>query len=110
MILKTSNTFSCTQCSEQVILKNGPIKIPHFAHTRNVSCTQAFSEGESEDHLNGKLHLYEFLQKHSSSVELEAYLPSLHQRPDLYVQSNVSKFAIEFQCSQIPVTAIQQID
>lgn len=107
-VLKTSNTFSCAQCSEQVILKNGPIKIPHFAHTRNSSCNQAFSEGESEDHLNGKLDLYEFLQKFSSSVELEAYLPSLHQRPDLYVQSNMSNFAIEFQCSQIPVTTIQE--
>lgn len=106
--LKTNNTFSCIQCSEQVILKNGMIKTPHFAHTRNVSCTQTFSEGESEDHLKGKLHLYEFLQKHTSPVELEAYLPSLHQRPDLYVQSEPYPTAIEYQCSQISVTAIQQ--
>lgn len=106
--LKSSNRFSCIQCSEQVILKNGMIKTPHFAHTRNASCTQTFSEGESEDHLQGKLHLYEFLQKHSSTVQLEAYLPSLHQRPDLYVQSESYPIAIEFQCSQIPATVIQQ--
>ncbi|MCZ8533029.1 competence protein CoiA [Psychrobacillus psychrodurans] len=106
--LKTSKKFSCIQCNEQVILKNGLIKIPHFAHIRNISCTTAFSEGESEDHLNGKLHLYEFFQKHSSPVQLEAYLPSLHQRPDLYVQSEPYPIAIEFQCSQIPITAIQQ--
>lgn len=106
--LKTSSTFSCIQCSEQVILKNGMIKIPHFAHTHNASCTKTFSEGESEDHLNGKLDLYEFFQKHNLPVQLEAYLPSLHQRPDLYVQSEPYPIAIEFQCSQIPVNAIQQ--
>ncbi|MFJ7825188.1 competence protein CoiA [Psychrobacillus sp. NPDC096623] len=106
--MKSTNTFFCIQCNEQVILKNGMIKTPHFAHTRNASCTQAFSEGESEDHLNGKLHLYELLQKYSPSVQLEAYLPSLLQRPDLYVKSEPYPFAIEFQCSPIPVTAIQQ--
>jgi len=106
--LKTNNTFTCIQCTDQVILKNGLIKIPHFAHTRNTSCTQTFSEGESEDHLRGKLQLYEFLQKYSSTVQLEAYLPSLHQRPDLYVQSDPYPIAIEFQCSQISVPAIQQ--
>ncbi|WP_277586419.1 competence protein CoiA [Psychrobacillus antarcticus] len=106
--MKTNNKFSCIQCSEQVILKNGMIKTPHFAHTRNASCTQTFSEGESEDHLKGKLHLYEFLQKHASQVQLESYLPSLLQRPDLYVHSDPYPIAIEFQCSQIPVNAIQQ--
>ncbi|SDM46005.1 competence protein CoiA [Psychrobacillus sp. OK028] len=106
--MKSTHIFSCIQCNEQVILKNGMIKTPHFAHTRNASCTQAFSEGESEDHLNGKLHLFELLQKHDRSVQLEAYLPSLLQRPDLYIQSEPYPIAIEFQCSQISVTAIQQ--
>lgn len=106
--IKSSSKFSCIQCNEQVILKNGIIKTPHFAHTRNASCTQTFSEGESEDHLKGKLHLYEFLQNHSSPVQLEAYLPSLHQRPDLFVRSEPYPIAIEFQCSQISATVIQQ--
>ena len=106
--LKTSTTFSCIQCSEQVILKIGVVKTPHFAHTHNITCTQNFSEGESEDHLKGKLHLYDFLQKHSLPVQLEAYLPYLHQRPDLYIHSKTNPIAIEFQCSQIPVNAMKQ--
>lgn len=106
--IKSSNRFSCIQCKEQVILKNGIIKTPHFAHVRNASCTQNFSEGESEDHLKGKLHLYEFLQKHSSKVQLEAYLPPFQQRPDLYVRSEPYPIALEFQCSQISATVIQQ--
>lgn len=106
--MKTNNIFTCIQCSEQVILKNGMIKTPHFAHTRKASCAESFSEGESEDHLKGKLHLYEFLLKHSSPVQLETFLPSLQQRPDLFIQSDPFPIAIEFQCSQIPVTAVQQ--
>ena len=106
--LRTHTTFSCIQCSEKVILKNGMIKTPHFAHIHNISCTQAFSEGESEDHLKGKLHLFEFLQKHFLPVQLEAYLPFLQQRPDLYIQSELYPLAIEFQCSQIPINAMEQ--
>lgn len=106
--LRTNTTFSCIQCSEQVILKNGLLKTPHFAHTRDKSCFQTFSEGESEDHLKGKLHLLEFFQKHSLPVQLEAYLPFLQQRPDLYVQDKPNAIAIEFQCSQIPVSAMEK--
>ena len=106
--LRVNTTFFCLQCSEKVILKNGMIKIPHFAHISNISCTQTFSEGESEDHLKGKLHLFEFLQKYSLPVHLEAYLPFLQQRPDLYVQSESDPLAIEFQCSQIPAKMIER--
>lgn len=107
-IMKSNKTFYCIQCNEQVILKNGPIKIPHFAHKLNASCTQTFSEGESEDHLKGKLHLYEFLQRNSASVQLEAHIPFLLQRPDLYIESDYYPIAIEFQCSPISVALIQQ--
>ena len=54
-----------------------------------------FSEGETEEHLSAKELLYEWLT--DETIEIEAYLPDLQQRPDLLV----GKTAIEVQCSAL---------
>lgn len=80
------------------MLKVGQVVIPHFAHHSASSCTEAFSEGESPDHLAGKQQLYEFFHAAHFKVQMEAVLSSIAQRPDLFVND---RFAIEFQCSPI---------
>ncbi|MGN7477096.1 competence protein CoiA [Solibacillus silvestris] len=99
--LKKQHQFFCPQCSEQLLLKVGQIKIPHFAHQKNSSCHSLFSEGESAAHLLGKQQLFQLFKKLQLNPFLEPYLPSLKQRPDILIRKNDRQYAIEFQCSPI---------
>ncbi|MGE6260192.1 competence protein CoiA [Heyndrickxia sporothermodurans] len=105
-ILRKNHSFYCPQCQEEVILKIGKIKIPHFSHKSNSICTN--SEPESEVHLQGKIDLYKWLKHNGISVEMEKYLMEIRQRPDLFVQKNGKKYAIEFQCSPIQYKDIKR--
>lgn len=106
--LRKSNTFYCPQCKEPLQLKIGVIKIPHFAHQKNNSCDTTFSEGESYEHILGKQHLYTQLSGLGLHVKLEAYLPQLKQRPDLFISVAHKQYAVEFQCSPISPETFQE--
>ncbi|HZG71201.1 MAG TPA: competence protein CoiA family protein [Chondromyces sp.] len=95
--LKRRGGYICPQCQTPVILKAGPIKIPHFAHQRLSSC-ESFSEPESSRHLKGKIDLFHWFTQFYQT-ELEAYLPEIRQRPDVFLPA--LRAAIEFQCSAI---------
>ncbi|WP_018659447.1 competence protein CoiA [Allofustis seminis] len=100
--LNRDQKYFCPSCRQRVYLKKGALMIPHFAHFK--SCSQfAFSEGETVEHLQGKRVLAEwFSQLGAKSIEMEAYLPKLQQRPDVLVELDASsKIAVEFQCSPI---------
>lgn len=99
--------YSCPGCKKRVILKKGQVKIPHFAHLKKEECT-SFSEGETEEHIKGKMDLYNWLEKLEMQVQLEPYLNELQQRPDILVHSNGEKIVIEFQCSPISIDTIQR--
>ncbi|WP_225744366.1 competence protein CoiA [Marinilactibacillus sp. Marseille-P9653] len=92
----------CPTCKQSVFLKKGALKVPHFSHYKKEAC-ESFSEGETMEHLNGKLQLYTILKNYKLNVELEAYLPNLKQRPDILLNIEQRKIAIEFQCSQLPI-------
>src|SRR5699024_5361090 len=59
-------------------------------------------------HEKGKLLLYQWLKKHNVDVRLEHYLPNIQQQPDLFLQLNKQRIAIEYQCSKIPITQLQK--
>lgn len=102
-------SFICPQCHEKVILKVGDFVIPHFAHQRNSSCQNLFSEGESADHLLGKQQLYEFFrQTKQVDVYVEPYLKQLAQRPDLLVTTDIDVIPIEFQCSRLSLSRMSK--
>ncbi len=103
--LEKSAAYSCPSCHRAVYLKTGPVTRPHFAHFQKEAC-DVFSEGETEEHLEGKLQLREWLERQKVTVEMEAYLPELKQRPDLLVHLGEQKLAIEFQCSSIPIAKV----
>ncbi|WP_019240510.1 MULTISPECIES: competence protein CoiA family protein [Bacillus] len=92
--------FYCPCCGSRVFLKAGKIKVAHFAHKANESCSYA-TEGETEEHLLGKQLLYTWLRKQNLNVQMEKFFPSFKQRADLYVENDGKKFAIEYQCSII---------
>src|SRR5699024_5533603 len=64
--------------------------------------------GEGPVHEKGKLLLYQWLKKHNVDVRLEHYLPNIQQQPDLFLQLNKQRIAIEYQCSKIPITQLQK--
>ena len=82
----------CPGCKGRVQLKKGKLIAAHFAHVALEDC-QSFSEGETTEHLSGKLLLHQW----APNSELEAYLPELKQRPDV-LWGNI---AFEFQCSSL---------
>lgn len=106
--LKKQQSFFCPQCKEQLLLKAGQIKIPHFAHQKNSECDALFSEGESAAHLLGKQHLFQLFANLQLRPVLEPYLPQLQQRPDVLITFKERQYAVEFQCSPIAHPTFQQ--
>lgn len=107
--MRKNTRFYCPQCKEQVLLKVGEVKIPHFSHQKDTSCRSLFTEGETVLHLAGKQQLYHFLRKVTGlTVQLEPYFRHLKQRPDLLVSTKNEKVPIEFQCSRITTADIKR--
>lgn len=99
--LRSKHVFLCPGCKEQLILKVGTKKRPHFSHQQYSNC-HAYSEPESDYHLEGKKQLLHWLKGQKQSAELEKYLPAIAQIPDLFTAFQDKNYAIEFQCSTIP--------
>ncbi|UJF15158.1 hypothetical protein LZ578_09170 [Jeotgalibaca sp. MA1X17-3] len=106
--IQVDSTFFCPGCKERIFLKNGKQKLAHFSHYRESDC-HSFSEGETHAHLTGKIKLWEWCKSQGLSVEMEAWLPTLQQRPDLLVTLTESKkIAIEYQCSPISLKKLKE--
>lgn len=109
-LLKLRNrgeSFRCPSCKQQVLLKIGTEKIPHFAHVKKTVC-DSFSEGESLYHMKGKLQLFDWFVGQSYTPTLEPYFSHLKQRPDLYVEINKKQYMIEYQCATIEKDLFQR--
>jgi Competence protein len=98
--LRTREVFYCPVCHSPVTLKLGFRKKWHFSHKSRHSCLVDM-EAESEKHLAGKKHLYNWVLGSEADAELEGYFPSLKQRPDIFIHG-IEPMVIEFQCSTIP--------
>lgn len=98
--------FFCPTCNEKVILKVGQRNIPHFAHMKTSTCI--LHQGESNFHEKGKYQLYQWFQKKGIQTELEVYFPKSRQRADIAVEFRGRKWAIEFQCSSLPMSVWKQ--
>lgn len=92
--------FYCPACKNKVILKQGSIKRPHFAHL-NVSDCETFSENESLLHLESKYLLEKTGRELGWNCTLEKVFSNISQRADLFIQSGDQSLAIEFQQSPI---------
>jgi competence CoiA-like predicted nuclease len=99
--LRRMENFYCPECDEQVILKIGSKRIPHFAHKAGSVCADSY-ERESDYHLRGKILLYKWLDSLGLNPILEAYYQEISQRPDISFVYGDVQYAIEYQCSVIP--------
>lgn len=106
-ILRKEDFYYCPACKHRVYLKTGQVISPHFAHYKKENCA-VFSEGETQEHLKGKLALANYFKIYGGQIQLEAYLPKLKQRPDILIKKGKKKVAIEFQCSPISIENIKE--
>ena len=88
--------YYCPSCNQLVRIKNGQVKIPHFAHYNKSNC-RIDSENETAEHLALKSIFAMWCEKEKIEYELEKYLPELNQRPDLLI----GNIALEIQCSSL---------
>ena len=95
--------YFCPACRSRVLLRNGKIKVPHFAHQSLQDC-QSWSENESQQHLSLKIELYEWFSK-TEKCQIEHYLAELEQTPDLLVND---KIAVEIQCSRLSISRLKE--
>lgn len=93
--LSDKRLLCCPHCGTPLVLKAGPVRVHHFAHTNLSACVG--SEPETESHRAGKLRLYEQFRPGALLAAMEYALPESGQRADVYVQSHEARYALEFQ-------------
>ncbi|ANK63421.1 competence protein CoiA [Loigolactobacillus backii] len=103
--IRQQHQFYCPSCAAKVKLRVGPYKIAHFAHQNQCASS---NEGETSEHLAGKLFLLNYCQNQGWKCALEAFLPELQQRPDILVTLPQVKIALEFQCSPISIKQLSK--
>lgn len=100
--IREDQEFQCPECKEKVLMKIGSRRMEHFSHQKGSLCVESY-ERESEYHLAGKLQLFQWLENQKLCPELEPFYSSIRQRPDIGVIYDNRNFALEFQCSTIPL-------
>lgn len=98
--------YACPVCNQEVHLRRGKIKVAHFAHCRGAGCS--YGEGETEEHLLGKLQIHQWLAQKGITARVEYYLSKISQRPDIMFQWRGQQVVIEFQCSPLSVQRIRE--
>lgn len=91
--------YYCLVCGELVVFKCGRVMLPYFAHRKGSDC--ASSEGETMEHLLGKKQIFNWADKLGYQPQYEVYFEKIKQRPDILIEVNGCKVAIEFQCSPL---------
>lgn len=91
-----SKQFVCTGCGATMYLKNGMVRIAHFAHAPESVCN--FSRHESEEQVLYKMSIYNALSSRYADkgniVDLE-YTGVSGCRPDVFINGRKHKIAIE---------------
>ena len=95
--------IKCPVCGEPYEYCHGHVNVPYFRHMNKTECKFMYSEPETEEHLQGKKDLYEWIKKQPgvTNVVLEAWIPETKQRPDIKFEHNGNKYVIEYQCSPV---------
>ena len=100
--MRKRESFFCTACGKEVLMRLGKQKKWHFAHKKMDACL-AFYEAESIYHMHGKELLYRWLKRQNFHAEIEHYLPEIQQRPDIFIERAERKIAIEYQCANLSI-------
>lgn len=92
------NKFTCIGCNSDLIYHRdiAGIKTQHWVH--KIPC-QYETEPETLEHLNLKQWIYRKLKVEKKYVPDSVFVGN--QKPDIYIEDNGKKIAIEIQCSKI---------
>ena len=93
----------CPVCGKPYEYCHGKVVQPYFRHKDKAQCEDKYSEPETEEHLQGKRDLYEWIKRQDNvtDVILEGWIPETKQRPDIMFKYNGKQCVLEFQCSPI---------
>ena len=99
----SKDIIKCPVCGKSYEYCHGQINTPYFRHKDKAECDYLYSEPETEEHIKGKLTLYNWIKKQDgiTNAVLEAWIPETKQRPDIMFEYGGSKWVIEYQCSPI---------
>lgn len=97
------NILICPACGNPYEYCHGRVISPYFRHKNKNHCEDKYSEPETEEHIQGKRDLYEWIKKQPgvTDVILEGWIPETKQRPDIMFKYNSEQCVIEYQCSPI---------
>jgi len=104
-IHKDDGPFHCPECQGELVLKQGRVKIAHFAHHPDADCGYS-GEPESEEHLEAKLEIYEALRSQPGVEKLQVERHLKEVRPDVSFLFENTYIAIEVQISPITLDEI----
>lgn len=84
--------------------------MPYFRHMDKAECTSLYGEPETNEHLNGKKDLFEWIkiQDGVTNAVLEGWIPETKQRPDIMFEYNNQKCVIEYQCAPIATEYLER--
>lgn len=93
----------CPACGKPYEYCHGRVKAPYFRHMDKDQCEDKYSEAETEEHVNGKRDLYEWIKIQSGVTDatLEGWIPGTKQRPDIMFKYKGEQCVIEYQCTPI---------
>ena len=99
----SKDIIKCPICGKSYEYCHGQINIPYFRHKDKSECDYLYSEPETEEHIKGKIALYNWIRNQDgvTNAVLEAWIPETKQRPDIMFEYGGSKWVIEYQCSPI---------
>lgn len=100
----------CPVCGKPYEYCHGEVKTPYFRHMDKNECEDKYYESETEEHLNGKRDLFEWIKKQNgvTNAVLEGWIPETKQRPDIMFEYNGNKYVLEFQCSPIATEYVER--
>lgn len=105
--------YVCDYCKNIVIHHKSESgeKIGHFKHKSGESHCPNQSK-ETEEHLRTKLDIYEYIKEGWGSklkvLEIEKWICENSIRPDVYIETNRNKIAIEVQATALTVDEIKR--
>lgn len=108
------NRLICPDCGNFYEYCHGEVIYPYFRHKeKNKDCEGIYHESETEEHVKGKLILYNWLLKMQSQgiikdLKLESYIPETKQRPDIFFRVGNKRYVIEFQCTPIATEYLER--
>lgn len=106
----SKNIIKCPVCGKDYEYCHGQINTPYFRHKDKFECDYLYSEPETEEHIKGKIALYNWIKSQDgvSNAVLEAWITETKQRPDVMFEYGGQKWVIEFQCNPIATEQIER--